>query len=195
MFTPVEASLATTIIGLADTTNCERIRLFTEGGVMETKFNVFEILQIAEKIEHNGAKFYLKTAELFDDMEIRDTCYKLATWKARHEKILAQRRKRFSEQTGEFGTFDPDNYVLSNPNVMAGLAVFATKPGSLKGPLDRDNRKKIFKDAIRRSKEAIFFYRGLKDFARDPASEDTIDKIIKEENRHIRLLNEELQQH
>ena len=155
---------------------------------MKTKFNVFEILQIAEKIEHNGATFYLKTAELFDDMEIRDTCYKLATWKAKHEKILAQRRKRFSEQTGELGTFDPDNYVLSNPNVMAGLAVFATKPGSLKGPLDRENRKEIFKDAIRRSKEAIFFYHGLKDFARDPASKDTIDKIIKEENRHIRLL-------
>ncbi len=77
---------------------------------------------------------------------------------------------------------------------MAGLAVFATKPGSLKGPLYRENRKEIFKDAIRRSKEAIFFYRGLKDFARDPASKETIDKIIKEEIRHIRLLNEELQQ-
>ena len=161
---------------------------------METKFNVFEILQIAEKIEHNGAKFYLKTAELFDDPELRDTCYKQATWKARHEKILALRRKRFSEKTGEFGTFDPDNYVLSNPHVMAGLAVFATKPGSLKRPLDRENRQEIFKDAIRRSKEAIVFYRGLKNFARDMASKDTIDKIIKEENRHIRLLTEQLEQ-
>ena len=161
---------------------------------METKFNVFEILQIAEKIEHNGAKFYLKTAELFDDMEVRDACYKLATWKARHEKILAQRRKRFSEQTGEFGTFDPDNYVLSNPDVMADLAVFATTPGSLKGPPDRENKQEILKDAIRRSKEAIFFYRGLKDFARDPASRDTIDKIIKEENRYIRLLTEQIEQ-
>jgi len=160
---------------------------------METKFNVFEILQIAEKIEHNGAKFYLKTAELFDDPELRDTCYKLATWKARHEKILAQRRKRFSEKTGEFGTFDPDNYVLSNPRVMAGLAVFATKPGSLKGPLGQENKQEIFRDAIRRAKEAIVFYQGLKDFARDPASEDTIDKIIKEEHRHIRLLTEELE--
>ena len=165
-----------------------------EGGVMETKFNVFEVLQIAGKIEHNGAKFYLKTAELFDDPELRDTCYKLANWKARHEKILAQRRKRFSEQTGEFGTFDPNNYVLSNPHVMAGLAVFATKPSSLKGPLGREDRHEIFKDAIRRSKEAVVFYRGLKNFARDPASEETIDKIIKEEIRHIRLLTEQLEQ-
>jgi len=161
---------------------------------METKFNVFEILQIAEKIEHNGAKFYLKAAELSDDPEVRDTCYKLAAWKARHEKVLAQRRKRFSEKTGEFGTFDPDNYVLSNPHVMAGLAVFATKPGSLKGPVDRENRQEIFRDAVRRAREAIVFYHGLKDFTRDPASEETIETIIKEENRHIRLLTEQLEQ-
>jgi rubrerythrin len=76
---------------------------------------------------------------------------------------------------------------------MAGLAVFATKPGSLKDSLGRENIKEIFKDAIRRSKEAIFFYRGLKDFARNPACEETIDTIIKEEDRHIRLLTEELQ--
>jgi rubrerythrin len=161
---------------------------------METKFNVFEILQIAEKIEHNGAKFYLRTAEVFDDPDVRDTCYKLATWKARHEKILAQRRKRFSEKTGEFGTFDPDNYVLSNPHVMAGLAVFATKPVSLKGLHERQDKGEIFRDAIRRAKEAVVFYRGLKEFSRDPASEETIDTIIKEENRHIRLLTEQLDQ-
>ena len=161
---------------------------------METIFNVFEILQIAERIEHNGAKFYLKTAEGFDDPEVRDTCYKLANWKARHEKILAQRRKRFSEKSGQFGTFDPENYVLSNPRVMAGLAVFATEPGSLKGPLRLEDRSRIFKDAIRRAKEAVVFYRGLKDFTRDPACKDAIDAIIKEEVRHIRLLTEELEQ-
>jgi len=161
---------------------------------METIFNVFEVLQIAERIEHNGAKFYLKTAERFEDAEIRDTCYKLANWKARHAKILAQRRKRFSEKSGEFGTFDPDNYVLSNPQVMAGLAVFASEPGSLMKPLKREDRPQIFKDAIRRAKEAIVFYCGLKDFTRDQACKDTIDAIIKEETRHIRLLTEELQQ-
>ena len=46
---------------------------------VETKFNVFEILQIAEQVEHKGAKFYLKTAELFDDPNLRDLYYRLAT--------------------------------------------------------------------------------------------------------------------
>jgi rubrerythrin len=36
------------------------------------------------------------------------------------------------------------------------------------------------------------FYNGLKGFARDPATKDTIDQIIKEEHRHIRLLTEQL---
>jgi rubrerythrin len=161
---------------------------------METKFNVFEILQIAEKIDHNGAKFYLKTADLFDDPELRNIYYILANWRARHEKILAQRRKRFSEKTGEFGTFDPDNYVLSNPHVMADLTVFAHTPDSSGRLTGAETREQILKDAIRRAKEAIIFYTGLKDFARDPASEDTIDKIIKEENRHIRLLTEQSEQ-
>lgn len=161
---------------------------------METKFNVFEVLQIAEKIEHNGTKYYLKMAELFEDTERRNIYYKMANWKAKHEKILAQRRKRFSEKTGQFGTFDPDNYVLSNPHVMAGLAVFASKPGTARGPTGRESKEEIFKDAIKRANEAIVFYYGLKDFARDMASEDTIDKIIKEENQHIRALTELLEQ-
>lgn len=159
---------------------------------VETKFNVFEILQIAEQVEHKGAKFYLKTAELFDDPNLRDLYYRLATWKAKHEKIWARMRKRFSEKTGEFGTFDPDNYVLSNPHVMSGLAGSNTKlqaPNRLTG---RENRRQILKDAIRRANEVIIFYHGLKDFARDPASQQMLDRIIREEERQIGFLHEEL---
>ncbi|MGE5294890.1 MAG: hypothetical protein ACM3VT_08670 [Solirubrobacterales bacterium] len=159
---------------------------------METKFNVFEILQIAEQVEHKGAKFYLKTAELFDDAGLRDIYYRLATWKAKHEKIWARLRKRFSEKTGEFGTFDPDNYVLSNPQVMSGLTWFGTKqdvPNRLTG---RESRRQILKDAVRRANEVIIFYHGLKDFARDPASQQMVDQIIREEERQIGFLMDEL---
>jgi rubrerythrin len=160
---------------------------------METKFNVFETLQIAEQIEHRGAKFYLKTAELFADPERRDMYYKLANWKARHEKVLAQRRKRFSEKTGQFGTFDPDNYVLSNPHVMAGLTGFGIKRDTFRGFTGRESKEEIIRDAIRRENEAIIFYQGLKDFTRDQTTRDTIDKVIKEESRHIRTLTELLE--
>jgi rubrerythrin len=159
---------------------------------VETKFNVFEILQIAEQMEHKTAKFYLKAAELFADASLRDLLYQIATWKAKHEKIWARMRKRFSEKTGEFGTFDPDNYVLSNPQVMSSLAGSGSKSGVLDRFTGKENRRQILKDAIRRSNEAAIFYQGLKDFARDPASEDTLDAIIREEMRQARFLQEEL---
>ncbi len=159
---------------------------------METKFTIFEILQIAEQVEHKGAKFYLKAAEMFDDPELRDIYYRLATWKAKHEKVWARMRQRFSDKTGEFGTFDPDDYVLSNPQVMSGLTWFGTKQEATNRLTGKESKRQILKDAIRRANEVIIFYQGLKDFARDPASKETIDKIIGEENRQIELLMEEL---
>jgi rubrerythrin len=159
---------------------------------METKFSVFEILEIAEQIEHKGAKYYLQTAELFADPEIRDIYYRLATWKAKHEQIWARMRKRFSEKTGQFGVFDPDNYVLSNPEVMAGLTWFGTKQDGAARFTGKENKKQIIHDAIRRANEVTIFYQGLKDFARDPSSADVIDKLIREENRQIHLLMDEL---
>lgn len=161
---------------------------------METKFNVFEILQIAEQIEHKTAKFYLKAAELFGDAGLRDLLYQIATWKAKHEKIWARLRKRFSDKTGEFGTFDPDNYVLSNPQVMSGLEGASTHFGSIERFTGKEDRRQILKDAIRRSNEAVIFYSGLKDFARDPASANTLDTIIREELRQVQYLQNELKQ-
>lgn len=159
---------------------------------METKFNIFEILQIAEQVEHKGARFYLKSAEAFDDASLRDLFYRLATWKAKHEKIWARMRKRFSEKTGEFGTFDPDNYVLSNPQVMSGLTWFGTRPEGIDRFTGHETKRQILNDAIRRANEVIIFYRGLKDFARDPATQQVLDRIIREEKRQIGFLLDEL---
>jgi rubrerythrin len=159
---------------------------------METKFNVFEVLQIAERVERKAAKFYLKTAQRFEDPELRDVYYRLANWKVKHEKMWARMRKRFSEKTGELGTFDPDNYVLSNPEVMAGLTGFGTKHGSIAELTGRETKKQVLLDALRRSTEVVAFYQGLKDFARDPAGQQVIDRIVRQENRQMKVLNDEL---
>lgn len=161
---------------------------------MEKKFSVFEILEIAERIEHNAAMFYLKAVELYDAQDLRDIYYKLANWRAKHEKVLTQRRKEYSEKTGELGTFDPNDYVLSNPEVMAGLTWLGSKTDHTKELTGHETKKEILHDTIIRADEVLAFYEGLKDFARDPAGEDAIDKIIDEEKQHIRLLTEQLQQ-
>lgn len=77
---------------------------------------------------------------------------------------------------------------------MAGLRWFAAMPGSVQKPTGKETKEEILKDAIRRSNETIIFYQGLKDFAKGLASEDVIGKLIREENRHIQLINEQLKQ-
>jgi rubrerythrin len=155
---------------------------------MDTQFNVFEVLQIAEEVERKAARVYRQAAERAADKERRSTYVGLALWRTRHQEAWARIRREYSERTGEFGTFDPDNYVLSNPQVMAGLTWFGANPKSHCQPTGHETREQILRDAIQRSRGVIVFYDGLKEFARDPNSRMMIDNMISEEDRHCRLL-------
>jgi rubrerythrin len=156
---------------------------------VDTCFNVFEVLRIAEEVEHKAAKFYLQAAERFADRAHREIYYNLASWRAKHEQAWTRIRREYSERTGQFGTFDPDDYVVSNPQVMAGLTSFGTDADGLSHPTGHETRAQVVRDAIRRAEGVVIFYGGLKEFASDPASQGTIDNMIAEETRHVRLLN------
>lgn len=160
----------------------------------QVQFNVVEVLRIAEELEHKAAKFYLLAAERFSDPERRTICYNLAAWRARRQQAWARIRREYSERTGEFGTFDPDNYVLSNPQVMASLTCFATRPGAQDWPAGRETPEQIVRDAIHRAGDIVIFYHGLKGFAQNFESDRMIDRLIDREERHIRQLRNSLQQ-
>lgn len=155
---------------------------------VDTCFNVFEVLQIAEGVEHKAALFCLKAAERFIDWDRRNIYYNLASWRAKHQQAWARIRREYSEKTGELGTFDPDDYVLSNPQVMAGLTCFGIDANAQGRPTGYESKLQIIQDAIRRSEGVVIFYNGLKAFAGDPAGGGMIDSMIDEENRYIRLL-------
>ena len=73
---------------------------------------------------------------------------------------------------------------------MAGLAVFGIRPNPVKELDGGENKADIINRAIEKEKDSIVFYSGLKDFAASGIAKDKIDVIIKEELRHIRILNE-----
>jgi len=160
---------------------------------VNTQFNVFEALGIAERVEGDGARFYLGVAERTEDMELRRECYRLANWKAKHSQAIARRRREYAAKTGEFGTFDPDNYVRSNPHVMAGLAAPSGRLG--RGAAPRCiSRGDLFRRAIQREKETTVFYEGLKHFVRDPATEAALEQVLRQERRYLHSLVDGAQQ-
>lgn len=159
---------------------------------MENKYNAFEILLIAEKIERNGAVFYRKASTLFDKPKLANMLREIGGWETRHEEIFAVMKKELSSKMSERTFFDPENYMSSNPQVMASLADLAMNPDPAWELTGKQSKKQILEKALKKEKDIILFYRGLKKFARDRTARDKIKNIIKEEKRHIGILKQSL---
>lgn len=154
-------------------------------------FDVGQVLQIAENLDRNGALFYAAMKTAFVDDLRRDLCQALADWRTARERSLAQRRKQFHEQKTEPELPDGGECLQTHSPVMTYPAVFADTLYRSHTPTGRDSLYVIVDDAIARTQQAIGFYRGLKDFARDQQARAALDRIIGEERRYIRFLNQE----
>jgi rubrerythrin len=146
--------------------------------VPSIEFNAFEAFEIAEKIERNGAGFYRRAAELFDDPHISKMFRQLADWEKGHQQLFADMR----------------NSLLPDAQAMAGLAVFGIKPDPAEELTGKESKAEIIAKAIEKEKDSIVYYTGLKGFVPTRAGKDKLDDIIAEEMRHIRILNQSLRQ-
>jgi rubrerythrin len=155
---------------------------------MNVTFNTLEVLEIAEEIERNGAQFYRRAAEILDGSYICKTFIRLADWEIKHEQVFARMRKQLSDLNQEPKTQNSED-TLPDPKVMAGLAVFGIRPNPADELSGKESKVDIIKKGIEKEKDSIVFYNGLKDFVPTEAGKDKIDDIIKEEMRHIRILN------
>jgi len=160
---------------------------------MNVALNAIEVFEIAEQIERNGAKFYRKAAELFNEPDICTMFMELADWEFKHEQVF----KDMGTQLVKFNkkrNFLKQEKKQFDPKLMACLTVFGT--GS-EPPYKLTSIEKItdvLKTAIEKEKDSIAFYEGLKDFAATSDDKNSIDDIIKEEMHHIKILNESLKQ-
>ena len=160
---------------------------------MGVEFNAFEVFEIAEKIERNGAKFYRRAAELFDESRTHNMFLQLAEWETVHEQVFADMRKELSAQGPELRTFKPENDVVFDAQSMAGLAVFGNRMEPSEELTGKESITDVLKSAIEKEKDSIIFYTGLKDFIPPAAGQDKISDIIREEMHHIRILKESLE--
>ena len=152
---------------------------------METKFGVLEVLKIAERLEHNGRQFYMKMGKLFIEKQCRNLCEEMADFRAGREFTLARQRKQFGGQKTGFVPDNTDDYFRIHPDVLADLSVFADKFYPHHTLTGHESLSEIVKDAVARTREAVIFYRGLKDFARNQEARALINQFIEEEIRYI----------
>ena len=156
---------------------------------MSISFNAIEVFEIAERIERNSVKFYLRAAEVISDHDLCQILLSLAEFEKEHEETFANMRKQISNKEWDLITFDPENEMTLYLQTIADSHIFGPKKDPSEQLKDKETADDILKYAIEAEKDSIIFYLGLKNFVPAKAGKDKVDEIIKEEMGHIAELN------
>ena len=159
---------------------------------MSFEFNADEILEMAEQIERNGARFYRKAAELVQDAAISKLLEDLASWEDGHERAFAAMRADLADQEREPRVFDPEHETSMYLRAMADGHVFDARVDPTEKLTGTESATDILRMAIGQEKDSIVFYTGLKEMISQTAGRERIEEIIKEEMGHIGFLNREI---
>ena len=155
---------------------------------MALMFNSDEILEMAIRIEANGAAFYRKAAAMQSDAESKKFLEGLAAMEDQHQRTFAEMRKTLTEADKGGKVFDPYNeesqYLASMADTLGGEGS-PTVADALTG---NETLEDILRTALGLEKDSILFYLGLKDMVPASYGQEKIDKIIREEKRHVAQL-------
>ncbi|KPL03373.1 MAG: hypothetical protein AMK75_01530 [Planctomycetes bacterium SM23_65] len=159
---------------------------------MSATFNVDEILEMAQQIERNGAKFYRKAAEGAAGDTSKDMLLRLAAMEDEHEKTFGEMRRGLSAKEQASTTFDPDGQAALYLQSIADGHVFDVKVDPSEALTGNETATEILKTAIGLEKDSIVFYIGLQELVGKALGREKVDNIIREEVSHITTLSSEL---
>ena len=151
-----------------------------------------EVLELAQRMEQNGALFYRKAAELTEDAGDTDFLLRLAKMEDEHERIFREMQDQLSDAERSQRPADPFGEMWEYLGAMADTSGGEGSLAAIESLTDKKSMKDIIKTAIELEKESILFYIGLKDVLSAEAVKEKVDTIINEEKSHIAVLKNEL---
>ena len=159
---------------------------------MARELTAYEVLDVAERMERNTARFYRRAAGLYGDPRIGKLFSELARWEKRHIQIIIEMKEHLSERTWELGYFGPERLDTDSsglPNM-----VFDEHADPSKELTGKESKADVLRMAIQKEKDAIAYYTSLKEFVLGEQNVEAVDDIIQEEQRHVRILTQSLEQ-
>ncbi|MBP8651790.1 MAG: ferritin family protein [Deltaproteobacteria bacterium] len=155
---------------------------------MQTIFNAAEIFEMAIAIERKGRAFYLNASKSFDEPEVKSLLKGLAEMEKEHEEVFLSLKEKLIPDEGYVQGYDPDNVAVSYVRAMTSGEVF-DKNITFEGG---ESIEEVLKKGIQAEKNSIIFYTGLKGLVPEDLGRANVDRIIREEMKHIVLLTEML---
>jgi len=157
---------------------------------MGVTLNADEIFEIAEQIERNGAKFYRAAAKKFS--AVRQVLLGLAADEDEHLKTFQTMRAQLTSKQQRPDVFDPDGQAQMYLRAMADGHIFDIKADPAEKLASKQKPEDILKMALGIERDSIAYYVGLKDYVPVKAGRDKVEDIIRQEMKHIAVLNEKL---
>lgn len=151
-----------------------------------------EVLEIAETMEQNAAKFYRRAAGMYDDVKLSRLFSELAQWEKRHVEVFAEMKARLSQQSwglGQYGSERPDASRARTPT-----PIFPDRANPSQDLTGRETKADVLRMAIQKEKDSIVYYTSLKEFILGDEDIRAIKDIIGEEDRHVGILTQSLEQ-
>jgi rubrerythrin len=153
---------------------------------MEVVFNADEVMEMAEQLERNGARFYRGASERVADPQARIMLLQLSMMEEEHERTFKELRASLNEKEKAPLVCDPEGEALQYLRTWVETRVFFQRT------IDLSSMEEILKAAIDAEEDSIVFYVGMKEVVPEGLGKKRIDEIIREEMGHIQLLSNNL---
>jgi rubrerythrin len=160
---------------------------------MDYEFNAEEVFEIAEQIERNGARFYRRAAEFSKAAEDRELLLSLAAMEDSHVKIFAAMRNDLRGSEASLKEFDPHGEAAAYLHTLADGQIFDLRADPVEYlALDR-SIEDVLRRALALEKDSVVYYVGIREMVPEDLGRKKIDRIIREEMKHIVSIKVELE--
>ncbi|MFW5782224.1 MAG: ferritin family protein [Candidatus Muiribacteriaceae bacterium] len=153
------------------------------------KYNAFEIIEMAKRMEDNAAFFYRTAADRVKDPDAKRLLEELAEMEDVHKMVFNDYKSFFSEEEWSNMNYDSDGDMFHYLEEMADSIVFDLKRSDeeMSGLDDVDS---IFRFAIDKEKQSVLYYTGIRELVPEALGKDKITEIIREEMKHVAILSD-----
>lgn len=158
--------------------------------------NELEVLKIAKGIEETGYHFYKQAAASFNDTSIKEVFEYLAQEELEHLKTFERIYSRVEEIMEPNESYAYDEEVTAYLRAIIDTAVFNVNGITNNGVAGAYGYREVLLMGLQAEKDSILFYEKILGNTKVDMTRKVLDRLIKEEVKHIhdlkRLLNNEL---
>lgn len=153
-----------------------------------SKFNVLEVLSLAQKIEDNGERFYTRAAE--GCPKHRKFLLMMAEQERGHKSVFTKIKNRIEKSNREEYVEDLDSTTRSYLDAIADGLIFTAGEDPTEIFANSDRVDEVLEVALEREEDTILFFQGTRDLLKDPDDREVINRLIREEMRHVTWIQE-----